>query len=322
MKLLLQIFLPIIFLFGIAVWFLGGPPQMKSEQEIFTVPQVTRDMDIPGVLQEKGFIRNVMVFDVLLPLISHGEEVKPGGFYLTKSMWAWQVAAKIIGKPDLMWVTVNGCQRREEIGNFLARALGWDQRKLDEWNGAYKSMQPEYGEGVYYPDTYLIPVEESGTEVAKRFINRFNEKFAPYVTKFQDANIRWPTALKIASLIEREAGSASDMPVIAAVIWNRLDKNMALQIDATMQYTRGQKSDGSWWGSIDLSEKQNESPYNTYLHKGLPPTPICSPSLASIDAVLHPAETDCLFYLHDATRVIHCAATYQEHLKNIKAYLQ
>ena len=96
---------------------------------------------------------------------------------------------------------------------------------------------------------------------------------------------------------------------------------MALQIDATMQYTLGKNSEGKWWGSIVLDEKQNDSPYNSYLHKGLPPTPICSPNIDYIEAALNPEETDCLFYLHDHFKQIHCAVTYEEHLQNIKKYL-
>ncbi|PIV70553.1 aminodeoxychorismate lyase, partial [Candidatus Roizmanbacteria bacterium CG17_big_fil_post_rev_8_21_14_2_50_39_7] len=78
---------------------------------------------------------------------------------------------------------------------------------------------------------------------------------------------------------------------------------------------------GQWWGSIDLKEKQNDSPYNSYLHKGLPPTPICSANIDYIEAALNPDETDCLFYLHGRNKQIHCAKTYEEHLENIETYL-
>jgi UPF0755 protein len=237
-------------------------------------------------------------------------------------MWLWQVTRTVANKPSLLWVSITGCLRREQIGEMLQKTLGWDQTKLDGWNTAYKSMDPDYVEGVYYPDTYLLPVDETGAQVAKRFIDRFNEKFAPYAQDFMSANIRWVTALKIASLIEREAGGPADMKIISGIIWNRLNDNMLLQIDATMQYTRGRKPDGSWWGGVDLAQKNSDSPYNTYLTKGLPPTPICSPSMTSIEAVLNPEETDCLYYLHDKNRQIHCAKTYAQHKENILRYLQ
>ena len=180
----------------------------------------------------------------------------------------------------------------------MTEALGWTNDQQTKWNTIDTNTLPEYFEGVYYPDTYLIPVVESGEQVAKRLINRFNEKFAPLADKYIAANIRWVTGLKIASLIAREATGTHDMKLISGIIWNRLDRGMPLQIDATMQYTLGKNSQGQWWGSIDIKEKQNDSPYNSYLHKGLPPTPICSPNIDYIEAALNPEETDCIFYLH------------------------
>jgi UPF0755 protein len=289
-----------------------------KETEIFVVPEASEHFDMAGELFKLGYVRNEWITGMIL----NGKTITPGGYRLTKSMWGWEVIRIVMNKPSLLWVTINGCLRREQIGEMIGKKLGWDSLKLDQWNSAYKNYGEEYVEGVYYPDTYLIPTDETGDQVAKRFIDRFNEIFAPYSQKFQDANIRWVTALKIASLIEREAGGSSDMKLISGIIWNRLDLDMRLQIDATMQYTKGKQPSGSWWGNIDLSEKTSESPYNTYIHKGLPPTPICSPSITSIIAVLEPEETDCLFYLHDKDKQIHCAKTYAEHKENISQYLQ
>ena len=83
----------------------------------------------------------------------------------------------------------------------------------------------------------------------------------------------------------------------------------------------GKNSLGKWWGSIVIDEKQNDSLYNSYMYKGLPPTPICSPNIDYIEAALNPEETECLFYLHDSHQQIHCAKTYEEHLENIELYL-
>jgi UPF0755 protein len=307
--------------FGEAGW--RGKVQ---ETEVFVVPKNAEKFDAAGELKKHGFVRSEWLTRIVLA----GTTIESGGYRLNKGMWLWQVTHTVTGKPSLLWITISGCVRREQIGEFLQEVLGWDQTKLDGWNNAYKSLGSEYSEGVYYPDTYLIPVDETGATVAKRFIDRFNEKFTPYAQKFLDADIRWVTALKIASLIEREAAGAQDMKLISGIIWNRLNTGMRLEIDATMQYTRGRKPGpsagsgqaGSWWGGIDLAQKSSDSPYNTYLYKGLPPTPICSPSITSIDAVLNPEETDCLYYLHDKNRQIHCAKTYAQHKENIQLYLQ
>jgi len=303
-----------LFFIIVLLFFLFGPTEMNNNVEIFIVPTTTEGFDATTKLSESHMIRNQWIMTFMLL----GKTIEPGGYRLQKNMWAWQIATKLMNTPDLLWVTITGCQRREQIGELLAKTLGWDETTLRQWNTV---KEPEYEEGVYYPDTYLIPRDETGEQVAKRFIDRFNEKFNSLALAFQDANIRWVTALKIASLIEREAAGPNDMKLIAGIIWNRLDQEMKLQIDATMQYTKGKNPDGSWWGNIDITEKTSDSPYNTYLYTGLPPTPICSPSIRSIEAVLYPETTDCLFYLHDKDKQIHCSKTYEEHKANIKKYL-
>ena len=237
-------------------------------------------------------------------------------------MHAWQIVQKLSEKPDLVWVSMREGLRKEQVGEIVGAALGWNDAQRITWNTLYTlDTKPDFAEGVYFPDTYLLPRDETVEQIAQRFIDRFNEKFAPFLSKFTEKNIRWTTGLKIASLIQREAGGTEDMKIISGIIWNRLDKDMKLEIDATMQYTKGKIGD-KWWGKIDLSEKKSNSPYNTYVYKGLPPTPIANPGLAAIDAALNPQETDCIFYLHGSDRQIHCAITYEEHLQNIEEYLR
>jgi UPF0755 protein len=302
-------------------YMLFGSPGNSKQTEIFVIPQEKENFDIAKVLWGQKYIRNIQGFQFLLKTFTKNMEIKSGGYKLSQNMNAWQVMKKITSKEDLSWVTISFCPRKEQVGEKLVGILGWNQGQLNNWNTIYKNSKPEYFEGVYYPDTYLIPVEESETQVAQRFINRFNEKFAPLADKFVAKNIKWTTGLKIASLIAREAGGVEDMKLISGIIWNRLDKGMPLQIDATMQYTLGKNGDGSWWGNINLDEKQSDSPYNSYLNKGLPPTPICSPNIDAIEAVINPEETDCLYYLHDSDKQIHCAKTYKEHKANIEKYL-
>jgi UPF0755 protein len=303
-------------------WYFFGPVSSSKELEIFIIPRNQDAFDLVQKLETGKFIKKNKVLEYYINTFVFFNEIKPGGYRLSKNMWAFDVFKKINSKPDLVWVSLSGCLRKEQIGEILAEALGWSNKELTKWNTVYTNSKPEYFEGVYYPDTYLISVSESGEKVAQRLINQFNEKFAPLTDKYIKANIRWVTGLKIASLIAREAAGISDMKLISGIIWNRLDKGMPLQIDATMQYTLGKNSQGKWWGSIDIKEKQNDSPYNSYLHKGLPPTPICSPNIDYIDAALNPQDSDCLFYLHDNFKQIHCAKTYEEHLLNIKKYLE
>ena len=302
-------------------WYFFGPAGGNKEIEIFIVPKNQKDFNLLQKLEEKNYIKKNEVLKYYLNTFVFFADVKSGGYKLNHNMWALDIFKKLNGRPDLVWVSYSSCLRKEQVGEILADALGWNGNKVEKWNSVYTNLKQEYFEGVYYPDTYLIPVDENGEQVAKRLINRFNEKFTPLANKFVEANIRWVTGIKIASLIAREAAGKSDMKLISGIIWNRLDRGMALQIDATMQYTLGKNNEDRWWGAIDIKEKQSNSPYNSYLHKGLPPTPICSPNIDYIEAALNPEETDCLFYLHDHFKQIHCAVTYEEHLKNIKKYL-
>lgn len=302
-------------------WYYFGPVSGSKDTDIFIVPKNQDGFNLIKKLEDEKFIKKNKVLKYYLNSFVFFSDVKSGGYRLSRNMWALDIFKKIDGKPDLVWISYSSCLRKEQIGEILADGLGWNSLKLNNWNKTYTDTLSEYFEGVYYPDTYLIPVDESGEQVAQRFINRFNEKFSPLANKYAEANIRWVTGLKIASLIAREAAGKSDMHLISGIIWNRLNKGMPLQIDATMQYTLGKNNQGKWWGAIELKEKKNRSPYNSYLYKGLPPTPICSPNIDYIEAALNPEKTDCIYYLHDNFKQIHCSITYEEHKQKIKKYL-
>lgn len=296
-----------------------GPVNKSTETKIFIIPQEQGSINIIDSLFEQGLIKNEVGFKFLFNNFVKNKDIKSGGYNLSSSMNAWQIIKKLESKQDLFWVNIFFCPRKEQVGDKLANVLGWNQDQTTEWNNL--NTDTDYFEGVYYPDTYLIPANESVKQVSERFINRFNEKFAPFADQFSSKNIKWTTGLKIASLIAREAAGRNDAKIISGIIWNRLNQNMRLQIDATLQYTLGKNENGNWWGNISIEQKQNNSLYNSYKHEGLPPTPICSPNIEFIEAALNPEETDCIFYLHDQNRQIHCAKTYAEHKANIEKYL-
>jgi UPF0755 protein len=301
---------------------LFAAPQKQAATEVFVVSTIAEQQDIKNKLKDQGFVRSAWTFN--RALAGTDGKIDPGGYRISKSMDAWSLAKIVAGKPQLVWVTIPEGLRKEEIGERLAKALGWDEKALHEWNYTYTAMDYDHLEGTYFPDTYLIPTDENGLDVANRLRRRFDEQFAPYMTKFLKQNVKWTTALKIASIVQREAGGKADMPLIAGILWNRLLKDMKLEVDATVQYARDDR-DGlttGFWKPIKVADKEIDSKYNTYKYTGLPPLPISNPGLDAIDAVLNPAETDCLYYLHDSNRQIHCAKTYQEHQQNIDKYLK
>jgi UPF0755 protein len=303
--------------------FFGAPVPKTQNTQVFTVTLKSAESVIIDKLKSQGFIRSPLAFNLVLYIKNKHNQIEPGGYFLSKNMNVWRVADKLTTSPDMKWVIIPEGLRKEEIGEIFTKTFNWTSDDLDKWNTVYTAMKLDYHEGVYFPDTYLIPVGESGLDIANRMINRFNQKFDPYLPQFAKQNIIWTTGLRLASIIQREAAGKADMPLIAGILWNRLLKeDMKLEIDATVQYARG-KTDEGWWSPIKSSDIKNiDSPYNTYKYKGLPPHPISNPGIDAIEAVLNPTDTDCLYYIHDNNRQIHCAPTYKEHLHNIEKYLR
>ena len=301
--------------------YLVSAPDPKAEEVLFVVSR-TNQVDTAKRLMEGGYVRYSWSIPVARVMTLHFGEIEPGGYKISKSMNTKMLINILTSEPQLKWITIPEGLRKEEIGERLAKELHWSNEELEKWNTTYTAMEFDYREGVYFPDTYLIPTDENGLATAKRMIIRFNEKFAGYPEKFSEQDVLWTTALKIASIVQREAAGKEDMPLIAGIIWNRLLNDQPLEIDATVQYARG-NTDSGWWAPIKATDIDNiDSPYNTYKNEGLPPTPISNPGMDAIDAVLNPEETDCYYYLHDYDRQIHCAKTLEEHEANIEKYLR
>lgn len=300
---------------------LFNAPQSQEENIVLIVNRNQTETQTLDKLKTQGLIKNKSTFRLVL-YFKGNYKIDSGGYNVSKNMNAWRIADEITSEPDMRWVVVPEGLRKEQIGEKLAETFSWSDEELDKWNTEYTRMRIDYVEGTYFPDTYLIPVDEGGFKIAERMTRRFDEQFAPYVSQFAEQNIKWTTGIKLASIVQREAGGKDDMPLIAGILWNRLNQDMNLEIDATVQYARG-KTDSGWWAPIKSEDITNiDSPYNTYKYKGLPPFPISNPGLDAIEAVLHPTETDCLYYLHDSNRQIYCAKIFEEHQANIEKYLK
>jgi UPF0755 protein len=278
------------------------------------VPLDNNQDNIISQLKKDNFIRSEKLFRILAPLASFPGEIEPGAYNISHNMSLFSIIDTLLNHPYQKWAVIPPGLRIEQIAEKIADKLGWQNDKI-------KDFLQNAEEGYMFPDTYLMNVDSSGKETANKLKSNFNEKFdSQIMADLLKNNIRNDTAIKIASLIERESGGSEDKALIAGIILNRLNTGMKLQIDASIQYALGQK--GNWWPKISVADYKLDSEYNTYLIKRLPPTPICNPSLASIQAIAKPEETDCIFYLHDHDKQIHCAVTYKEHLENIEKYLK
>lgn len=161
-------------------------------------------------------------------------------------------------------------------------------------------------DGYFFPDTYFFIKGEEGTSVINKFLRRFLQKFPP--EQYQDKTCFYER-LKLASIIEKEAGNKSEMTLVASVFQNRLDKDMKLQSCATVAYLFNFEKDYIYYKDLEI-----DSPYNTYKYKGLTPTPISNPGEASIKASIDPAKTEYFYFVLGSDGKHNFSKTYNEHI--------
>lgn len=313
MRILFRIVTLLILSFIFYLLFLFTPTSLSDEKIRFVVP-LDPKQDLVDRLYEEKFIRSKSIFNIVRGMLKFPGTIEPGSYLLSHRSTVFGLVNTLLYHPYQKWIVLVPGLRLEQTAERLAKKFDW---KKDTTMEFLKSAK----EGYMFPDTYLLNIDYTGKEMALRFISNFNEKFDVQMQKDLLAqNVRLETAVKIASLIERESGGDDDKALIAGIIWNRLNIEMKLQIDATTQYIKGTVND--WWPIITPADHKTDSPYNTYIYKGLPPAPISNPGLSALKAAVYPADTECLFYLHDHSKNIHCAVTYEEHLENIEKYLK
>ncbi len=304
------IILALVVLAGILWWKNGVSPASPSSKtySLFIVPKGAGVRAIANDLKQKGFIKDQVVFFLLTKKLGIDKKIEAGDYRISPSMDAEAIAKGLTHGTLDIWVTIPEGYRASEIAESL-RAIPTYEKSWD--------TQLEQNEGSLFPDTYLFSREASIDLVIKTFRDTFNARYQtlPASNKFSEGEI-----VAIASLVEREARHAEDRPIVASVIINRLDIGMKLDLDASVQYAIGNEK--KWWPALTDSAKNilPLSPYNTYTHAGLPPTPISNPGLDSLRAAIRPSNTPYLFYFTDKNGVNHYAKTLKEHEANISKY--
>lgn len=297
-----------------AYWTYNIAPVNKFDKsnKIFVVAKGEGVKSIGNNLEKEGLIRNGFTFFLLVKQLGIENKIQAGDFRLSPSQSAEEIAKNLTHGTLDIWVTIPEGRRAEEIADILEQEI---PKYTDDWRTELVKH-----EGYLFPDTYLIPRDADIDFVVSLLKNTFEKKYAS-LDKGKNKLPKQDVVI-LASLIEREARHDEDRPLVASVLLNRLDIDMALQIDATVQYALGyQRSESRWWKRhLTLDDLKIRSPYNTYTTPGLPPTPIANPGLKALQAVLTPAETDYLYYITDKNGVNRYAKTNTEHERNIQKY--
>lgn len=270
---------------------------VKSSQEtIFTVNTGSGTREIAKDLKKQKVISSSWLFSSLV--YANHWYLQSGVYKIKPGMNLIQVAKLIqSGKVEEYLVTIPEGYRVTQIDNLL-----FSKGIIEK--GEFTTIAKD-SEGFLFPDTYRFPLTITPQQIMDRMLKNFKEKTLGLKITNE--------AITLASIVEREAKNDSERPIIASVYLNRLNIGMKLDADPTIQYGKGS------WAPITKNDYKNfQSPYNTYLHSGLPPTPICNPGIKSILAVLNPAKSDYFYFFHKTNGEAVFSQTYQEHLDKLK----
>jgi len=303
-----------VILLGLFLWWNSGLQAVNTRdrsQKMFVVPQGAGIRAIANDLKEQGLIRDDVVFFLFVRKNGLDKKIQAGDFRLSPSMTAETIGKQLTTGTLDIWVTLPEGKRAEEVSEILSEKL---PNYEESWTQTLKE-----NEGYLFPDTYLVPKDTDIEMLISLFRNTFTEKYAGIQNR---TNLSDKEVVILASLIEREARKQEDRPLVSSVMHNRLELDMVLQIDATVQYALGYNNqEKTWWKKgLTFEDLKYSSPYNTYENTGLPPAPIANPGVAVLEAAANPAESDYLFYITDKNGVNRYAKTNAEHNANIKRY--
>ena len=286
-----------------------------------TVAAGAAGSQIGEVLTEMGVVASTKAFVAAYTANPQAGSIQPGTYNLFKSMKASDAVTALLdsaNRADFIVEIPNGFNKAKTIARIV-KVTGFSeaevQAAMDDAAGI--GLPAEAGgnaEGWLAPARYEFALDATPTQMIAKMV-------AGTVATLDSLEVpaeNRQNLLITASIVEREAGTDEDRPLMASIIQNRLDIDMMLQMDATLHYVLPGGDDAS----TTTEDLAYDSPYNTYKYNGLPPTPIASPSVASLQAVLTPAETDYLYWVavDPVNKITKYAKTFAEHQENVKLY--
>ena len=297
-----------------------------SGRVVVVIPRGVGTSEIGEILAQKDVVDSALGFRIAVYLEGDVGVIQAGKYTLSHGLSAKDALAALEKgpeRPEVVEVTFPEGSWLEEFAADYASATG---DSADDFLGAATSgrirarWQPESIdtlEGLLFPSTYEISAKEDEIDVIRRLVEEFEERFAAAgAAGAQKLGITPYEAVVVASMVEAEARVDDERPKIASVIYNRLDEGIPLGIDATIVYALGERG-----RTLTTADLEMDSPYNTREVVGLPPTPIGAPGESSLEAALHPADTDLFYYVLADCEGHHAfSETYEEFLRNKAAY--
>ncbi len=311
-----------------------------AEREVqITIPEGTSIKSIAEALETAGIIDNSTFFYLRCKYEDIGTKFQAGDFILTNKMDFEELVTTLekaivqVDNSQLKLLIKEGDTQESIANNLDAMGIVTYEEFMSVANNLSNFYSFDFVqqipqnesrasrlEGYLYPDTYFLSEDETAESIILRLLNRFDQLYTEELkAKTTQAGLTIDEVVTIASIIEKEIKYAPERAIAASVIFNRLEVGMKLQMDATVLYAKQEHSDRT-----TIADTQIESPYNTYYIEGIPVGPIANPSIACIEAVLNPADTDYIYYVveDDSTGQHFYTSDYNEFLKAKQEYLK
>lgn len=334
MKRLLQALLVIVLLTGVSGAFLlhrgyetvrTPYREYEGEEVFFTVERGATAHSVGRELEDRKVIPNAELFRLTLRLRGDTGRIQAGEYRFAEPLSTLEVIDRLVaGDIHTFAVTVpEGLTVAETAEHLAGRGFGETERLLQAFRdtspiGAIDPVAEDL-EGYLFPNTYHFPRDPPAEVVAGAMISQFKRIFDDERrARAEELGMTPREVVTLASIIEKETGKAEERPLIGSVFWNRLERGMSLGSDPTIIYAL--KRSGNYDGNLRRADLSLDSPYNTYRYPGLPPGPIASPGAESIDAVLHPAETDYLYFVSKNDGSHHFSRSLREHNNAVRKY--
>lgn len=307
---------------------LTQPLNPNGAEQPFTIAPGESVPSIAIRLEEVGLVRSAAAFRAYLIYTGLDTSIQAGDYLLSPSLSIVDIARKLQdATPEQITFVILPGWRMEEIA--ISLATSGLNITLDEFLAAARSAPPGLDflpaststEGFLYPDTYILSRETTAEALVGEFLRNFSLHLTADLREgFTRQDLDVYQAVTLASIVQREAVVPDERAQIASVFFNRLRAGVKLDTDPTVQYALGFNTvQNTWWTNpLSAADLQFDSPYNTYIYSGLPPTPIANPSLSALQAVAFPAETPYYYFRArcDGSGLHNFAVTFEEHLQN------
>jgi UPF0755 protein len=339
MKKIFSCILIILLIFGVVAYFYVNNYIDNSLKEVdinnnatvlIEIPVGSSTNDIADILFQNNLIKDTLVFKFYAKKTNNDSKLKAGSFKLSKNMNVEEILDTLINKGvsgNTLNITIVEGLTLQETAKSISEQTTLNYEKLlslmeniEIYKTEYKFLMdnPEIKtlQGYLMPDTYNVYKNASEEQIIKMLLSQFDGYYvAEFKPLLEKSGLSLDGIINLASIVEKEAVLDEERDEIAAAFLNRLKINMKLQSCATVNYAHGE-----WKESLTLEDIAIDSPYNTYIIEGLPPTAINSPGRACINAVLNPADVDYLFFVAKGDGSHYFSNNYEDHLEAIEKY--